>query len=145
MDNDNPSILSHVSIGSNDFERVVSFYDQVLPTIGCRQIMVHAGAVAFSKAYPEFWVQGPLDSRAATVGNGTHAGFVALTKDAVHAFDDAALASGAKDEGTPGTSPGVWRSLHVFSSAISTVTRSRLLTGIWRWSKRCMATPECCS
>lgn len=38
MDN-NPSILSHVSIGTNDFERAVAFYDQVLPTLGCKRLM----------------------------------------------------------------------------------------------------------
>lgn len=30
----NPSIISHVSIGTNDFERAVAFYDQVLSTLG---------------------------------------------------------------------------------------------------------------
>jgi catechol 2,3-dioxygenase-like lactoylglutathione lyase family enzyme len=33
---DNPSILSHVSIGTNDFARAVAFYDAVLSTLGCK-------------------------------------------------------------------------------------------------------------
>jgi len=40
MDN-NPSILSHVSIGTNDFERAIAFYDAVLPTLGCKRLMEH--------------------------------------------------------------------------------------------------------
>jgi catechol 2,3-dioxygenase-like lactoylglutathione lyase family enzyme len=28
---ESPSILSHISIGTNDFERAIAFYDQVLP------------------------------------------------------------------------------------------------------------------
>jgi catechol 2,3-dioxygenase-like lactoylglutathione lyase family enzyme len=104
MDN-NPSILSHVSIGTNDFERAVAFYDAVLPTLGCKRIMEHPGAVAYGKEYPEFWVGTPIDGQAATVGNGTHIGFIAPTKEAVHAFYEAALAAGGIDDGAPGGRP----------------------------------------
>jgi catechol 2,3-dioxygenase-like lactoylglutathione lyase family enzyme len=105
MASDDPSILSHVSIGTNDFERALAFYDQVLPTLGCRRIMAHEGAVAFGRQFPEFWVQTPLDGGRANVGNGTHIGFVADTKDAVHAFHEAALRAGASDDGAPGPRP----------------------------------------
>lgn len=105
MSADTPSILSHVSIGTNDFERAVAFYDHVLPTLGCKRIMQHPGAVAWGKMYPEFWVQTPIDGKRATVGNGTHIGFIAPHKAAVHAFYEAALAAGATDEGAPGPRP----------------------------------------
>jgi catechol 2,3-dioxygenase-like lactoylglutathione lyase family enzyme len=105
MSSDNPSILSHVSIGSNDFERALRFYDAVLATLGCRRVMEHPGAVAYGKAYPEFWVQTPIDGRAAGVGNGTHFGFVAASRAQVHAFWEAALAGGARGEGEPGPRP----------------------------------------
>lgn len=102
---DNPSILSHVSIGANNFERAVAFYDQVLPTLSCKQMMRHPGAVAYGKQYPEFWVQMPIDGQSASVGNGTHIGFIASTKEAVHAFYVAALAAGGVDDGSPGPRP----------------------------------------
>ncbi|MBD2071949.1 VOC family protein [Leptolyngbya sp. FACHB-671] len=102
---DSPSILSHISIGTNDFERAIAFYDQVLLTLGCKRIMEHPGAVAYGKQYPEFWVQTPIDGNRATVGNGTHFGFIAPTKDSVHAFYEAALAAGGMDEGAPGSRP----------------------------------------
>lgn len=102
---DNPSILSHVSIGTNNFTRAVAFYDQVLPTLGCRRIMEHPGAVAYGKQYPEFWVQTPINGQPASVGNGTHISFVALTKQAVHDFYEAALAAGGVDDGSPGSRP----------------------------------------
>ena len=105
MPDENLSIVSHVSIGTNDFDRAVAFYDEVLPTLGSRQIMRHPGVVAYGKMYPEFWVQTPIDGKPASVGNGTHFGFVAPTKEAVHAFHAAALAAGAKDEGAPGPRP----------------------------------------
>jgi catechol 2,3-dioxygenase-like lactoylglutathione lyase family enzyme len=105
MPQDNPSILSHASIGTNDFDRAMRFYDAVLPTLGCKRIMQHPGAAAWGKAFPEFWVQTPIDGKPASIGNGTHIGFVAPDKDAVHAFHAAALKAGAKDEGAPGPRP----------------------------------------
>jgi catechol 2,3-dioxygenase-like lactoylglutathione lyase family enzyme len=105
MADDIPSILSHVSIGTNDFERAVAFYDSVLATLGCRRVLEHPSAVAFGKAYPEFWVQTPIDGRPAGVGNGTHFGFLAPSREAVHAFWDAALQAGAEPDGEPGPRP----------------------------------------
>ncbi|KFX67494.1 glyoxalase [Pseudomonas taeanensis MS-3] len=98
----NPSILSHVSLGTNQFERAVAFYDRVLPTLGCQRILAHPGAVAYGREYPEFWVQTPIDGQPASVGNGSHFGFFAADKAAVDAFYQAALTAGASDEGAPG-------------------------------------------
>ncbi len=99
------SVISHVSIGSNDFERAIAFYERVMPVLGCTRILAHPGAVAWGKGLPEFWVQTPIDGRPATVGNGTHIGFIATDKAMVHAFHETALAAGASDEGAPGPRP----------------------------------------
>lgn len=99
------SMISHVSVGTNDFERACAFYDAVLAPLGCRRIMQHDGAVAWGKEYPEFWVQTPIDGKPATPGNGTHFGFLAPSKDAVQEFWDAALKLGAKPDGPPGPRP----------------------------------------
>lgn len=105
MTDDSPSILSHVSLGTNDFTRAVAFYDRVLPTVGCRRVLEHDGMVAWGKAFPEFFVQTPLDGATATIGNGTHIGFIAPDTASVDAFYAAALAAGAADEGAPGSRP----------------------------------------
>ena len=105
MADDNPSILSHVSLGTNDFERAVAFYDTVLATLGCQRIMDHPGAVAYGKQFPEFWIQTPFDGESASVGNGTHISFFATSKAEVHTFHEAALAAGGVDEGAPGPRP----------------------------------------
>lgn len=102
MNDSNPSIVSHVSIGTNDFPRAVAFYDKVMPAIGARRLMEYPGAVVYGKQYPEFWVQSPIDGKPASVGNGTHFGFVAATREAVHAFHEAALLAGGRDDGAPG-------------------------------------------
>jgi catechol 2,3-dioxygenase-like lactoylglutathione lyase family enzyme len=105
MSDDNPSILGHVSVGTDDFDRAIAFYDAVLPALGCKRLVEHPGAVAWGKLYPEFWVQTPIDGRPAVVGNGTHIGFLALSKEAVHAFYEAALKAGATCDGPPGPRP----------------------------------------
>lgn len=106
MDDSNPSILHHVSIGTRDLKRAVAFYDAVLPTLGCKKLFELPGAVAYGKQFPEFWVQTPINGEAPNAGNGTHFCFFASSKEAVHAFYEAALAAGAGDEGPPGARPG---------------------------------------
>ena len=99
---ENSSIVSHVSIGTRNFDAAVAFYDKVLATLGARRIMDHPGAVAFGKQFPEFWVQTPIDGQTAAVGNGTHFGFVAATKADVDAFYRVAVEAGATPDGEPG-------------------------------------------
>jgi catechol 2,3-dioxygenase-like lactoylglutathione lyase family enzyme len=103
---DNPSIMSHVSVGTNDFARAVVFYDAVLATVGARRLVDHTpDAVAYGKQYPEFWVNRPLDEKAATIGNGSHFSFFAKSREEVEAFHAVALANGGQDEGAPGPRP----------------------------------------
>lgn len=96
MTDENPNIISHLSVGTNDFDHAVVFYDKVLLTLGCKQLMKYPGAVAYGREYPEFWVQIPIDGKPATVGNGSHVGFVANSKQAVHTFHEAAVEGGGE-------------------------------------------------
>jgi catechol 2,3-dioxygenase-like lactoylglutathione lyase family enzyme len=104
---ENPSIMSHVSVGTNDFDRAIGFYDKVLATIGARRIMelMEYGAVAYGRKFPEFWVQKPLDGASAERANGTHFAFLAPSREAVQKFWDTAIAAGAQAEGEPGLRP----------------------------------------
>ena len=102
---ENPSILSHISLGTNQYDKAVAFYDKVLATIGSKKLLEFPGATAYGKVAPEFWVQTPISGQMATVGDGTHVGFVASSKEAVHAFYEAALAAGGIDDGAPGPRP----------------------------------------
>ncbi len=94
MSDDNSSIISHVSLGTNNFQKAVEFYDGVMPTLGAARIMQVDGAVAYGKKFPEFWVQTPENDEPAQIANGTHYGFVADSKEAVHAFWDKAIKMG---------------------------------------------------
>jgi catechol 2,3-dioxygenase-like lactoylglutathione lyase family enzyme len=105
MSETNKSILPHVSIGTNDFDRAAAFYDKVMPTLGCRRIEEHPGAVAYGKESPEFWVQVPVNGHPAMIGNGIHISFLADSAASVNAFHAAALEAGAMNEGEPGRRP----------------------------------------
>ena len=106
MSDDNPSILSHVSLGTNDLKRSSEFYDAALAPLGIRRVeTIEKMAVAYGKQYPEFWIAIPHNDGLATVGNGVHIGFIANSKDAVHAFHQAALNAGGIDDGAPGPRP----------------------------------------
>ena len=50
-----PSIMSHVSVGTNDYPRAKAFYDAVLATLDIGVVMEHAGAAVaahLSAAHP---------------------------------------------------------------------------------------------
>jgi catechol 2,3-dioxygenase-like lactoylglutathione lyase family enzyme len=102
MTSDNPGIISHISVGTNDFTSARAFYDPVMATLGCKPVMEYEDAVAYGRQFPEFWVQAPKDGKPATIGNGSHVGFIATSKAQVHAFYEAAMANGGADDGPPG-------------------------------------------
>ena len=99
----NPSIMAHVSIGTNRFEDAVQFYDQLLATLGAKRIVDMPGmAVAWGREFPEFWVQIPYNQQAAETANGIHFAFLADNQAMVDAFYQAGMAAGASCDGPPG-------------------------------------------
>lgn len=111
MTDENPSILSHTSLGTSDMSKASVFYDAVMATIGATRmhevVLEDAAlvAVAYGKFFPEFWIQIPDNNQPAAVGNGIHVGFTATDEKSVKAFYDAALAHGGEDAGAPGARP----------------------------------------
>jgi len=101
----NPSVLSHVSLGTNDYPRAKAFYDEVLATLQINCVMDFPGAAGFGRQFPEFWIQKPHDGGTAQVGNGVHIAFLANSVEEVNAFHAKALALGGKDDGAPGPRP----------------------------------------
>ncbi len=102
-----PSALSHVSLGTNRFDEAAAFYDAVLATLGIRRVhdLSEHQAIAYGRAFPEFWIQRPHDGQPAQTANGVHVAFLAESNAQVHAFHQAALAQGAHCDGAPGQRP----------------------------------------
>ena len=104
---ENPSIMSHVSLGTNQFEKAIDFYDAVLGTIGAKRVMdlTEHGAIAYGKQFPEFWVGGTFDEKPAETANGVHFAFLAPSQEAVDKFYAMAIEKGASGDGEPGPRP----------------------------------------
>jgi catechol 2,3-dioxygenase-like lactoylglutathione lyase family enzyme len=86
-------MLDHVSIQCGDVAASARFYDAALAPLGGRRLMDFGQVIGYGTGNkPDFWL-GPH-----TTGTGfreSHLAFVAADRNAVRAFFDAAVASGA--------------------------------------------------
>jgi catechol 2,3-dioxygenase-like lactoylglutathione lyase family enzyme len=108
-------MLSHVTIGANDIERLMAFYDAALAPLGIARRYTFPGGLGYGPpgttllpsgaSAAQLWILTPFDGKPATSGNGWHCAFLAPSQAAVDAFHAAALAHGGGDEGAPGLRP----------------------------------------
>lgn len=97
-------MIGYVTLGTNDLEKAVSFYDQLFATIGAGRFIETEQFVAWSTGMDQAGVSitKPFDGKPATVGNGTMVAIMLDSKDKVDAFYNKALELGATCEGKPG-------------------------------------------
>lgn len=95
-------MLDHVSLKVADFKNSLAFYEAALQPLGITLLYgdgeSYAGFGIPPKAF--FWL-----NAAGTPGTGTHIAFPAPSRAAVDEFHKAALAAGARENGTPGLRP----------------------------------------
>ena len=97
-------ILNHVSVGTSDITKAVSFYDSVLYTLAIkRSHYIENVAAAYGDNF-EFWVGCPCESKA-SIGHGSHVAFNAPDQNAVDEFYRVAIELGGSCEGKPGLRP----------------------------------------
>lgn len=100
-------ILDHIGFPIADYARSVAFYRQALAPLGIALLKEFSfsedgadGYAGFGRQRPQFWI-----------GTGTalkgrlHVAFAAANRQEVHAFYEAALAAGGRDNGPPGLRP----------------------------------------
>ncbi len=99
-------MFSHVTLGTNDMPRAVTFYDAVLGALGHRQEFKVGHAVVYGaiKA-PKTFILSPFNEAEAVPGNGVHVAYLAKSRAEVDAFFAAAMAHGGTSEGDPGLRP----------------------------------------
>lgn len=98
-------MIGYVTLGTNDLDRAVAFYDQVLGLLGAARFMEEPGhfvAWAVAPDKPGISVTKPFDGKPATAGNGMMIALAADSKEKVHEVYDKAMALGGRDEGPPG-------------------------------------------
>jgi len=97
-------MIGYVTLGTNDLEKAVAFYDALLAEIGAGRFMEEESFVAWAIApdQPALSVTRPYDGNAATVGNGMMIALTVDSTDKVDAVYAKALEMGGTDEGAPG-------------------------------------------
>jgi catechol 2,3-dioxygenase-like lactoylglutathione lyase family enzyme len=109
-------VLDHISLRVADYGRSKEFYQAVLAPLGYRLAMEVASGAGFSKGpIPAFWIKQGEGTAVAGSGEPTphegcggpqvHVAFTGESRAMVDAFHRAALAAGARDNGTPGLRP----------------------------------------
>lgn len=97
-------MIGYVTLGTNDLERAVAFYDELFATIGAGRFLETEQFIAWASApdKPGVSVTIPFDGKPATVGNGSMVAIMLDSTDKVDAFYKKAIELGATCEGEPG-------------------------------------------
>jgi predicted lactoylglutathione lyase len=97
-------MIGYVTLGTNDLETAVSFYDELLASIGATRIFEQDNFVAWSTgpANPALSVSRPYDGEPATIGNGVMIAIALDAPEKVDAFYAKVMELGGSDEGAPG-------------------------------------------
>ena len=91
-----------ISSAASDIGASAAFYDKVLEPLRLARIVERENTVGFGKGYPEVWLNACRDRVAIPEDTGRHICRRALSRDAVMAFHQAALARGGISDGAPG-------------------------------------------
>lgn len=96
-------MIGYIMVGTNDYERALAYYDELLALIGSKRAMDFGTSTAYGFAKgPMFCVAQPYDGGKATIGNGSMVALNLSTAEQVNAFHAKALALGGTDEGPAG-------------------------------------------
>ncbi|NJM81091.1 MAG: VOC family protein [Tabrizicola sp.] len=101
-------MIAYATLGTNDMNRAIAFYDLVLGAIGGRREETSPEWTRYGREgeRPKLCLTTPFDKAKATFGNGAMLAFETRGHASVDAFHAAALAQGGTDEGQPGLREG---------------------------------------
>lgn len=97
-------MIGYITVGTNDLEKAVAFYDELLAIVGAERFMEEDKFVAWAvePGQPAFSVTLPIDGNAASVGNGVMIALAADSAELVNSVYAKAIELGGSDEGPPG-------------------------------------------
>ena len=94
-------MIDHIGISVRDIVKSKAFYAEALSPLGYELVMEYEGWAGLGvDGKPDFWIVQNGETQPAT-----HIAFLAASRLQVKEFHDAALAAGAKDNGSPGLRP----------------------------------------
>ena len=99
-------MIGYVTIGVNDIEKSVAFYDAAFKPLDYLRHFKDGGWAGYGLGGKsdglEIYLATPANGQTATLGNGSMLAFKAKDRATVDAFYHAALKAGGSDEGAPG-------------------------------------------
>ena len=97
-------MLAYVTLGTNDKERALAFYDAVLGEMGAKRLFANDRLQFYGMGpgQPLFAIGDPWDKNAASCGNGVMPALAVDSKEMVDKVYKKAIEVGGKDEGEPG-------------------------------------------
>ena len=99
-------MFSHITLGTNDWARAKPFWGAVMSALNIPVFMEHEIGAAYGETIgPKIFIGPAYDQNPASVGNGSHAAFLAKSRAEVDSFYAAAMNNGGSDEGPPGLRP----------------------------------------
>ena len=111
-------MIGYVTIGTNNLERAVEYYDALFASIDVGRFLEHENyfvAWAPKESGCGLSVTIPFDKKPATVGNGVMVAILLDSPEKVDAFYEKALELGGASEGAPGFRPDQWFLRRLFS------------------------------
>jgi catechol 2,3-dioxygenase-like lactoylglutathione lyase family enzyme len=97
-------MLAYVTLGTNDKEKALAFYDAVLGEMGAKRFFANDRLQFYGvgPGQPMLAIGDPFDKDAASCGNGVMPALAAADNATVDKVYNKAIALGAVDEGAPG-------------------------------------------
>ncbi len=97
-------MLAYVTLGTNDRDRALAFYDAFMPALGAKRLFDNERLYFYGRAQgePMLAIGGTYDGNAASCGNGVMLALACADREAVDKAYEAAIAAGATDDGAPG-------------------------------------------
>lgn len=97
-------MIGYLTIGTNDLNRAVKFYDALLATLGIQKLWQHGDMAAWGSSRTEtaLCVARPSNRQTASTGNGVMVAFKVNSAEQVDAFHAKVIELGGENEGCPG-------------------------------------------
>ncbi|MBT6275216.1 MAG: VOC family protein [Chromatiales bacterium] len=101
-------MIGYVTLGTNDAQRSIAFYDALLAPLGVKRVSPNDRITLWSvaKGQPMLGIAVPFDGQPASSGNGAMVAVNVGSKATVDTMHASALGLGATDDGAPGPRGG---------------------------------------
>jgi catechol 2,3-dioxygenase-like lactoylglutathione lyase family enzyme len=98
------TMLAYVTLGTNNKEKALAFYDAVLGEMGAKRFFANERLQFYGvgPGQPMIGIGDAYDQKPATVGNGVMPALACASTEVVDKVYAKAIALGATDEGAPG-------------------------------------------